>query len=63
MNGTLYFLASDGTTGIELWKSDGTSAGTVLVRDVLPALVVVPGVFDEREWNVVFPGLGWHQRV
>jgi ELWxxDGT repeat protein len=34
VNGTLYFQANDGTTGVELWKSDGTSAGTVLVRDI-----------------------------
>src|SRR5262249_23676497 len=26
----------DGTTGLELWKSDGTTAGTVLVADIVP---------------------------
>lgn len=31
---TLYFLANDGTTGDELWKSDGSEAGTVLVKDI-----------------------------
>jgi len=36
VNGTLFFSATDGSSGIELWKSDGTSAGTVLVKDVSP---------------------------
>ena len=36
VNGTLFFAAGDGTTGLELWRSDGTAAGTVLVRDILP---------------------------
>lgn len=30
----LYFTAFTGTAGRELWKSDGTDAGTVLVKDV-----------------------------
>ena len=34
MNGVLYFTANDGTNGEELWKSDGTAGGTVLVRDI-----------------------------
>ncbi len=36
VNGTLYFTANDGTHGDELWKSDGTFAGTVLVKDIIP---------------------------
>ncbi|HEX5716667.1 MAG TPA: ELWxxDGT repeat protein, partial [Thermoanaerobaculia bacterium] len=32
----LYFAAQDGTSGIELWATDGTAAGTVLVKDIYP---------------------------
>jgi ELWxxDGT repeat protein len=36
LNGALYFAADDGTSGMELWKSDGTAAGTVPVKDIDP---------------------------
>jgi len=39
VDGTLYFLATDGSTGYELWKSDGTETGTVLVKDSIPAAI------------------------
>ncbi|MEB3319731.1 MAG: ELWxxDGT repeat protein [Cyanobium sp.] len=33
---TLFFRASDGSSGPELWKTDGTAAGTVRVADIRP---------------------------
>jgi ELWxxDGT repeat protein len=33
---TLYFTANDGVNGFELWRSDGTAAGTLLVKDIFP---------------------------
>src|SRR5262249_37564862 len=36
VNGTLFFRAFDLAHNIELWKSDGTPSGTVLVEDIAP---------------------------
>ena len=33
-NGTMYFQASTNSTGAELWKTDGTAAGTSMVKDI-----------------------------
>jgi ELWxxDGT repeat protein/YVTN family beta-propeller protein len=42
VNGTLFFRGNDSATGIGLWRSDGTEAGTVMVKSVFlphPALM------------------------
>jgi ELWxxDGT repeat protein len=36
LGGNLYFVAGDGTSGEELWRSDGTPGGTFLVLDINP---------------------------
>jgi len=36
MNNVVYFRANDGIHGSELWRSDGTAAGTQLVNDFNP---------------------------
>ena len=36
VGGTLFFTAEDSTHSRELWKSDGTEAGTTLVKDIVP---------------------------
>ena len=33
---SVYFRADDAVHGLELWKSDGSAAGTVLVKDIYP---------------------------
>ncbi|MEJ0031231.1 MAG: ELWxxDGT repeat protein [Bacteroidota bacterium] len=35
-NGMMFYAATDGVTGVELWKSDGTVGNTTLVKDIYP---------------------------
>jgi ELWxxDGT repeat protein len=44
-NGTLFFSSDGGGTGAELWKSNGTAAGTARVKDLVPG----PGGSSPRE--------------
>ncbi len=40
---TVFFVGNDGIQGDELWKSDGTPAGTGIVADLTPAAASTPG--------------------
>ncbi len=53
-DGTLYFAADDGVDGDALWKSDGTAAGTTLVKIINPNFT--PVFFDGTTKNL--SGLG-----
>jgi ELWxxDGT repeat protein len=55
LDGALYFRASDGIHGEELWKSDGTISGTGMVRDINPAsLSSTPSDFVAMNGEVYF---------
>ncbi len=34
INEVVYFTADDGIHGVELWKTDGTESGTVMIKDI-----------------------------
>lgn len=52
LGGSVYFTATDGDHGYELWRSDGTSAGTRMVLDIGPA------------WGAVYSApVAWRDRV
>jgi ELWxxDGT repeat protein len=52
VNGTLFFRANDGVNGYALWKSDGTQAGTVMVKDLGPtASDLSLDLYQFVDWN------------
>lgn len=53
-NGKLYFSGSDGSGGYELWVTDGTAAGTTLVKDISPSGDGFPRRFMEYNGKLYF---------
>ena len=52
--GILYFSANDGVTGKELWRTDGTAAGTFLVIDLSAGSAGNVGAFTSVGNNLFF---------
>ena len=51
VNGELFFSADNGLVGFELWKSDGTTSGTKLVKDLTPGSASTDNLRDFIEVN------------
>ena len=45
---TVFFAGTSGPTGLELWKTDGTAAGTVLVKDIMRGICRFCSVWVHR---------------
>jgi ELWxxDGT repeat protein len=54
LNGTLLFQGGNGATGAELARSNGTAAGTQVVKDLEPSRDSLPGEFTRVGSNVFF---------
>ncbi|HPI04948.1 MAG TPA: T9SS type A sorting domain-containing protein [Saprospiraceae bacterium] len=54
MNGTIFFSADDGLHGRELWKTTGTDASTVMIKDIHPSGSSNPGNFCLLNGTIFF---------
>ncbi|MFQ5576552.1 MAG: ELWxxDGT repeat protein [Anaerolineae bacterium] len=64
LSGEVFFIADSGNNVWELWKSDGTATGTVMVKDIWPggapgcqgSVVFCPAMLIEVGGRLYFPG-------
>jgi ELWxxDGT repeat protein len=53
VGGTLFFMADNGVSGQELWRTNGAAAGTVLVRDINPGSASAFPVHDPLLYSLM----------
>jgi len=54
---TLFFEGYTASNGFELWKSDGTGAGTVMVKDIFPGIYSsYPYFYTDFNGGILFAG-------
>lgn len=51
--GVLYFTGADKDHGVELWKTDGTPAGTIMVKDINKVYTSTGGTEGSSPWNLI----------
>jgi ELWxxDGT repeat protein len=56
LSGHLYFAADGGEAGLELWRTDGTAAGTSLVADVFPGTSAASSPNSSGPWSLTVSG-------
>jgi ELWxxDGT repeat protein len=54
VSGTIFFSAFEPRTGSELWKSNGTAAGTVMVKEIAPAIYDGPEALTNVNGTLFF---------
>ncbi|MEO6949422.1 MAG: T9SS type A sorting domain-containing protein [Ginsengibacter sp.] len=55
-NGYIFFSADDGSSGLQLWKTNGTTAGTIPVKILNPGADGVGGSYIYTASGIVFSG-------